>query len=73
MTAQSQNMLVRTPQYHVPLGCILGHSVTLIQPPNAWDTVMVCICSAQGVELFGGVALLESRCATVGVGLRPSS
>jgi len=40
---------------------------------------MVCICLAQGVALFGGVALLEqvwscwSRCVTVGVALRPYS
>ena len=30
----------------------------------------VCICSAQGIALLGGVALLE--CVTVSVGLSPS-
>jgi hypothetical protein len=57
---------------------------TLSKTPlyNPWISVlktrnrhsgMVCICSAQGVALFGGVALLEwvwpywSRCVTVDV------
>jgi hypothetical protein len=52
------------------------HKSVHIEPFVSFPNVMVCICSAQGVALLGGVALLEwmwpcwSRCVTVGVSFK---